>query len=89
MYTSSSNSPSGKSVLDVHMVEVPPFGWCEHEHGFNGSLLWHLGKALFIVYTVCLPTTLCHKSCLIPIDGAVSVVVHFDYPLASNCLLVV
>ena len=33
-----------KGVLDVHLVEVPPFGRCERDQGSNDNHLCHLGK---------------------------------------------
>ena len=76
-----------KGVLYVHLVEVPHLGRCERDHGSDGSHLCYWGKGLFVVDTMCLRIALCYKLSLIPIEGVVGVVLHFEYPPTSNCLL--
>ena len=78
-----------KGVLDVHLMEVPPLGCCERDHGSDGSHLCHRGKGLFVVDTVCLSIALRHKPGLVLIDNVIGVVLHFEYPPTSNFLLVV
>ena len=70
-------------------MEVTPFRHGKCNHFPHHRHLCYRGKGLFLIDTVCPLITLCHKPGLIPINGVVGIVLHFEYPPASDFLLVV
>ena len=77
-----------KDVPDVHLMEVPLFCRGKRNHGSNNPHLCHYGKGLFIVEIVRLCIAFCYESSFIAFDGAVGIILHFEYPSTVDCLLV-
>ena len=75
-----------KGVLDVHLMEVPPFRRGKCDHGPHSRHLCHRGKGLLVVNSMRLGVAFRYESRFVAVDGTVGIVLHFVNPLASDRL---
>ena len=77
-----------KDVLNVYMVEVPPFCCFKSNYGPYGGHLCHRGKGVFVVYVLRLSVLFRKEPYFEVIYKTVGITFHFVHPSTSNCFLV-